>query len=58
MNEEIRGLVAKGASILQIQECAQKYGFQTMRYDGIKKVLRGLTTIEEIDRVTTLEEEL
>jgi len=24
-------------------------GFRRMRYDGLKKVLRGLTTIEEIE---------
>jgi len=58
MNEEVRALIAKAASILEIQECARKYGFQTMRYDGLKKVLRGLTTLEEVDRVTIAEEEL
>ena len=56
INEEIRELIAKGASILEIQASTQKYGFRSMRYDGLKKVLRGLTTLEEIDRVTTLEE--
>ncbi len=48
MNEQVRSLVAKGASILEIEEEAYRSGFKTMRYDGIKKVLRGITTIEEI----------
>lgn len=26
-------------------------GFTSMRYDGLKKALRGLTILEEIDRV-------
>ncbi len=52
INDEIRELIAKNASILKVQETARKYGFKDMRYDGIKKVLQGLTTIEEINRVT------
>jgi len=58
INEEVRALIAKASSILEIQESAKKHGFQTMRYDGLKKVLRGLTTIEEVNRVTIAEEEL
>lgn len=58
MTEDIRSMVAKGASILQIEKRARQNGFNTMRYDGIKKVLRGLTTIEEIERVTSAEPEL
>ncbi len=50
-------LISKGASILEIQERARVAGYQSLRYDGLKKVLRGLTTIEEIDRVTLVEEE-
>ncbi|MEI7671125.1 MAG: ATPase, T2SS/T4P/T4SS family [Deltaproteobacteria bacterium] len=58
MNSEIRRLVSQGASILEVQESANKSGYKAMRYDGIKKVLRGLTTIEEIDRVTVAQEEM
>jgi len=58
MSEEIRSLVAKGASILEIEKTAKKSGFKTMRYDGLKKVLRGLTTIDELERVAAVEEEL
>ncbi|MCP4023110.1 MAG: Flp pilus assembly complex ATPase component [Desulfobacteraceae bacterium] len=58
MTEKIRSMVSKGVSILQIEEYARQTGFHTMRYDGIKKVLRGLTTIDEIERVTSMEPEL
>ncbi|MBU2549089.1 MAG: Flp pilus assembly complex ATPase component TadA, partial [Proteobacteria bacterium] len=58
MNESIRSMVARNASILEIEAEARRSGFQAMRYDGMKKVLRGLTTLEEIERVTTAEEEL
>lgn len=57
MTSEIRTLIANNASIIDIQDRARGSGFKTMRYDGIKKVLRGLTTIEEINRVTVVEEE-
>ena len=56
MNDQVRSMVAKGASILEIEEEAYRSGFKTMRYDGMKKVLRGITTIEEIERVSTPEE--
>ncbi|MHC1743554.1 MAG: GspE/PulE family protein [Syntrophobacteraceae bacterium] len=57
VNDEMRMLLAKDAPIVDIYRCAKKTSFQTMRYDGIKKVLRGLTTIEEIERVTVAEDE-
>lgn len=56
INEELRGMIAQAASILEIQKYAHDHGFQPMRYDGMKKALRGLTTIDEIDRVTIAEE--
>lgn len=56
MNDLIRRMVAKDASIIDIQEEARRSGFRTMRYDGIKKVLRGLTTFDEVNRVTIADE--
>lgn len=49
IDEGTRELIARHASILDIQRHAAERGFQTMRYDGFKKVLRGLTTPEEVD---------
>jgi type II secretory ATPase GspE/PulE/Tfp pilus assembly ATPase PilB-like protein len=45
-------LIAKEASILEIEECARNDGFTSMRYDGIKKMLMGYTTLEEVERVS------
>jgi type IV pilus assembly protein PilB len=56
INDEVRAQLAQGASAIEILQSARKDGYHTMRYDGIKKVLRGLTTLEEIDRVTTANE--
>ena len=58
ITETIRSMVAKGASIIEIEQEARNTGFETMRYDGLKKVLRGLTTIDEIEKVTIAEEAL
>lgn len=52
LNAETREQIAHNASILAVEEVALKSGFKPLRHDGLKKVLRGLTTIEEVDRVT------
>jgi type IV pilus assembly protein PilB len=52
INEALRALIAKEASILEIEECARNDGFTSMRYDGIKKMLMGYTTLEEVERVS------
>ena len=43
----IKKLPAEG-----VRRCAVSEGVQTMRSDGVKKVLAGLTTLEELARVT------
>jgi len=53
VNDRVRDLVAKNASAGEIKKAARESGFKDMRYDGMKKVLRGLTTIEELNRVVS-----
>lgn len=55
IGEETRGMIGRGATVLELKTFLKKEGFRSMRYDGIKKVLRGITTIQEIDRVTMVE---
>ncbi|MCP3942728.1 MAG: type II/IV secretion system protein [Desulfobacteraceae bacterium] len=52
LTDEVRSLIAKKASILDIEKTSKELGFMTMRHDGMKKVLMGQTTIEELERVT------
>lgn len=52
ISETFRGLIARNAPINEINEAARQAGFKPMRYDGLKKVLRGLTTIEEVDAIS------
>ena len=49
VNEEMRGLLIENAPLTAIADAARRGGFRSMHYDGLKKVLRGLTTIEEVE---------
>ena len=57
LTEGVRHLIAERASVLDLQNLAQDHGYRPMVYDGLKKVLRGLTTLAEVERVTSLPEE-
>ncbi len=52
IDEGMRQHIARNASIIEIQEYAHSAGFTTMRYDGLKKVLMGLTSIEEVNQTS------
>lgn len=52
VTEEIRELILRGASASEIKEQAIKDGMLTLRRSGLEKVKKGLTTIEEVVRVT------
>ncbi len=55
ITEEIRQLISDGHSAQEINRAAAKVGFRPLRYDGLKKVLLGLTTIEEIEANSSFE---
>jgi type II secretory ATPase GspE/PulE/Tfp pilus assembly ATPase PilB-like protein len=55
VTEEIRSLIAAGKGSQEITAAARKVGHRSLRYDGLKKVLLGLTTIEEIEQNCPLE---
>jgi type IV pilus assembly protein PilB len=55
ITEEIRQLISERKSAQEITRAAAKIGFTSLRYDGLRKVLLGLTTIEEIEQNTTSE---
>jgi len=52
MNDEIRHLVLNHASADQIKKKAVAMGMVTLRQDGINKVLKGITTVGEVMRVS------
>lgn len=55
VTEEIRAHISSGRSVSDIVAAARKVGYQTLRYDGLKKVLLGLTTIEQIEENSSFE---
>jgi type IV pilus assembly protein PilB len=55
ITEEVRTLISEGRSVQEITRAAAKVGYTPLRYDGLKKVLLGLTTIEEIEQSTSFE---
>lgn len=52
ITEEVSQLALGGAPEAKIAQKAQEQGMTTMRQDGMVKVLDGVTTIEEILRIT------
>ncbi|RKY03495.1 hypothetical protein DRP77_05995 [Candidatus Poribacteria bacterium] len=51
ISERIRRLIVERASTDEIREAAVEEGMRTLRQDAVAKVLKGITTVEEIDRV-------
>jgi general secretion pathway protein E len=52
MNDELRRAVMRHAGMGEIEQLARDNGMRTMYEDGIIKALSGMTTIEEVLRVT------
>jgi type II secretory ATPase GspE/PulE/Tfp pilus assembly ATPase PilB-like protein len=52
MNDELRELITKRASISEIKAAAHRHGMQSLRKSAIEKVRLGLTTLAEINKVT------
>jgi len=57
MSDPLRRLVLKHADATVLQAEAQKEGMDTMYEDGLRKAVAGQTTIEEVLRVTTQQEQ-
>ena len=52
ITESINRLILEGGNALQIAEQAKAEGINDLRASGLNKVREGITSIEEIDRVT------
>ncbi|MBS1113276.1 MAG: putative ral secretion pathway protein (Type traffic warden ATPase) [Nitrospirae bacterium] len=55
VGEDIRELIMARATVKEIKDKAIALGMRTLREDGIEKVKRGVTTIDEVLRVTQVE---
>lgn len=52
MTEKLRELILNGANAMEIAECSLAEGFNDLRRSGLNKVRMGMTSLEEIDRIT------
>jgi len=53
-DEEICNMVATDKSVKEIRDAAIANGMLTLHHDGIEKIKAGITTIEEVLRVTNV----
>lgn len=53
VDEDIQKLIVSHATSAEVMRVAKEKGTVTMRQDGILKVLSGVTTIEEVNRVAS-----
>jgi type II secretion system protein E len=58
LNEQLRPLILNRVSSTALAQKAMEQGMRTLRTDGWNKVKNGITTIEEVLRVTQIEEHL
>jgi len=56
VDEKIQDLIMKKASIVDIRNAAAKQGMRSLRQDGWMKVMKGVTTPDEVLRVTQKED--
>jgi len=52
LGDDLKSLILKTYDSNQIKQAARDQGMTTLHADGIRKVLQGQTTFEEILRVT------
>jgi type II secretory ATPase GspE/PulE/Tfp pilus assembly ATPase PilB-like protein len=51
VDSKLRELISKGASDYEISRTAKEQGMLSIYEDGIKKVVHGITSVEEVNRV-------
>jgi type IV pilus assembly protein PilB len=52
ISDELKELILEGASTAEIKKAAIRLGMKTLRMSGLTKVAEGVTTMEEVMRVT------
>ena len=52
LSPELRRMILRGGSVAEIRDQAVTEGMLTLRMDGLKKVERGVTTLEEVVKET------
>ena len=50
MNDELKELVVNGSSSIEIRNCALKNGYEPLVIDALRKVVNGVTTLQEVNK--------
>jgi general secretion pathway protein E/type IV pilus assembly protein PilB len=58
MNSDLDDLLARGATTKEIREAAYEQGFFTLADDGVRHIMQGTTSIDEVARVADLTERM
>ncbi len=56
VSEEMEEMIYRNSTLVDLRNKAREMGMRNMREDGIRKVIAGITTLEEIMRVTVEED--
>jgi len=57
IDDEVRHLIINNANTVQLRTRARELGMRTLREDGVRKVLSGMTTAEEVITTTMTDSE-
>ena len=52
IDDDVRHMINSRKSTLQLRQRARELGMRTLREDGVRKVLGGLTSAEEVISIT------
>ena len=55
VDDNVRELVLGNSDAARVKKAAREHGMETLREDGLRKILNGETTVAEVCRVTTEE---
>ena len=54
IDEELKELISEGATTIEIAKKAKENGMKTLRESGMEKAVDGVTSLEEVLRVTLI----
>ena len=52
LNDEVRNMIFSNVGAMELRHAARQLGMRTLREDGLRKVVAGVTTLTEVLRVT------
>lgn len=52
MNNELRDAITSGATGAQVRQIALRTGMKSLKYDGLLKINQGITSAQEVIRVS------